>query len=143
MDAMERTLADHCLLACYSQPVTRARAGVSRTSFAPETWTNVAKNLGKSTSACFVLPLITARLEVSDHSERPIFFSVLNRRTEHESSECALKAMGSMRDLDSAIRRFDPSRPSQPVDRPKIMVNFCAKSLQFAGHLDREIDGRS
>jgi hypothetical protein len=30
-------------------------------------------------------------------------------------SKCALKTLNNQTDFDSAIRRFDPSRPSQPV----------------------------
>src|SRR6186713_2503224 len=44
----------------------------------------------------------------------------------------ALRWIGAQADFDSAIRRFDPSRPSQPVTRPWIVVNFSAKALQFA-----------
>jgi hypothetical protein len=35
--------------------------------------------------------------------------------------------------FDSVIRRFDPSRPSQPLARPKIAVILCAKSLHLQG----------
>ena len=34
----------------------------------------------------------------------------------------------------AGMREFDPSRLSQPLTRPKIVVNICAKSLQFAGY---------
>jgi hypothetical protein len=33
-----------------------------------------------------------------------------------------------MVNFDSVIRRFDPSRPSQPLARPKIAVILCAKA---------------
>jgi uncharacterized protein (DUF2336 family) len=32
-------------------------------------------------------------------------------------SKCALKSLNNQADFDSAIRRFDPSRPSQPLER--------------------------
>ena len=35
--------------------------------------------------------------------------------------------------LDFAIRRFDPSRPSQAVIQSKVVVNLCAKTLYFVG----------
>ena len=45
--------------------------------------------------------------------------------------KCALKSLNNQADLDSAIRRFDPSRPSHTLTRPKIVVNLYAKSLHF------------
>jgi hypothetical protein len=52
---------------------------------------------------------------------------------EEENSEGSLILLVNSPDFDSAIRRFDPSRLSQPVTRPEIVVNFRAKPLQFAG----------
>jgi hypothetical protein len=50
-------------------------------------------------------------------SERRELPKAFNGRTERESSECALIGLTMLADFDSAIRRFDPSRPSHPVGR--------------------------
>ena len=47
-------------------------------------------------------------------SERRRLFNALNEGTERENSECPLITLKLLADFDSAIRRFDPSRPSQP-----------------------------
>ena len=39
-------------------------------------------------------------------------------------SKCALKLLDNQADFDSAIRRFDPSRPSHPVLRLAIVRNL-------------------
>jgi len=48
-------------------------------------------------------------------------------------SKCALKSLNNQTDFDSAIRRFDPSRPSQPPTQLKIVLALRAKSRHFAG----------
>jgi len=41
---------------------------------------------------------------------------ILLKRLLNVSSKCALKSLNNQADFDSAIRRFDPSRPSQASD---------------------------
>jgi len=41
---------------------------------------------------------------------------ILLKRLLNVSSKCALKSLNNPADFDSAIRRFDPSRPSQASD---------------------------
>jgi hypothetical protein len=48
-------------------------------------------------------------------SEPGKFLNAVNRRTKYESSERTLKNRPVSSDFDSAIRRFDPSRPSQGI----------------------------
>src|SRR5262245_25547649 len=48
-------------------------------------------------------------------------------------SKYALKSLNNQTDFDSAIRRFDPSRPSQALTRPRIVVNFCGEKPAFGG----------
>jgi hypothetical protein len=58
-------------------------------------------------------------------SEWRELFNVLNRRTERESSEHALISLKVLADFDSTMRRFESSRPSQPVlttDKPYTQV---------------------
>jgi hypothetical protein len=50
-------------------------------------------------------------------------------------SKCDLNSLNNQADFDSAIRRFDPSRPSQPVRQPKIDYTIIAESLQNRGFL--------
>jgi hypothetical protein len=49
------------------------------------------------------------------------------------NSEQALILLRVLPDFDSAIRRFDPSRPSQPVTQPKIDWTEIAESLKNTG----------
>jgi len=72
-------------------------------------------------------------LEPLFRSEPAKFSNAANGRTKPESSEERLNGKAVTSDFDSAIRRFDPSRPSQPLTRPEIVVNFNAKCLHFAG----------
>jgi hypothetical protein len=48
-------------------------------------------------------------------------------------SKCALKSLNDQADFDSAIRRFDPSRPSQPLAQRKMVHAICVKTPQIAG----------
>ena len=56
------------------------------------------------------------------------------------SSKRALKSLNNQTDFDSAIRRFDPSRPSQPTDfvmkTALSRQNFQRIGNPFASHLE-------
>ena len=73
------------------------------------------------------------RARSTSHSERARFVSFFNERTERETSECLLKLLGMAADFDSAIRRFDPSRPSQPVWHEQRCPAEGEKGPQTAG----------
>ena len=85
-----------CFLAATAAANTRLGKGPAASSARPS-W-NKPSSRSKTNGGC--------------HSERRKLFSVLNERTERESSEYSLAGSAAAADFDSAIRRFDPSRPS-------------------------------
>jgi len=67
------------------------------------------------------------------HSERRELLNAFSGRTERENSEFSLKLLAESSDFDSAIRRFDPSRPSQAVRPSCRYPEGCEKGPPTAG----------
>jgi hypothetical protein len=57
----------------------------------------------------------------------------ITKATSAISSKRALKSLNNQTDFDSAIRRFDPSRPSQPVAQPERVGPYWLKVPHFMG----------
>jgi hypothetical protein len=73
--------------------------------------------LGPARPTPAVLVIVVRRPTGRCHSERGKFVNAVNGRTKGEKSEGLLILLTNSSDFDSAIRRFDPSRPSHPFMR--------------------------
>jgi hypothetical protein len=69
------------------------------------------------------------------HSESPANLLIHLGLNSARFSEYALISLKVLPDFDSAIRRFDPSRPSQPLAQLEIVDILWAKTLHFTGFL--------
>ena len=67
------------------------------------------------------------------HLETVANLLILLERVSTVFSKCDLKSLKNQADFDSAIRRFDPSRPSHAVTQLRIVYAYIAKSLQNRG----------
>jgi hypothetical protein len=73
-----------------------------------------------------VLVIVVRRPTGRCHSERGKFVNAVNGRTKGEKSEGLLILLTNSSDFDSAIRRFDPSRPSQLILLIKIVFSIAS-----------------
>jgi hypothetical protein len=69
------------------------------------------------------------------HSESTANLLMRNGANFDIFSECALILLANWSDFDSAIRRFDSSRPSQPVRSPEISPTMSPRSPPLAAFL--------
>ena len=75
-------------------------------------------------------------LRGSLHSELPANLLIHLGANSAGYSECALITLKVLADFDSTIRRFDPSRPSQPVPMRERLAAEVAERPTIAGFCD-------
>jgi hypothetical protein len=61
---------------------------------------------------------------IAGHSESPANLLIHIRSYSASYSECVLISLKVLSDFDSTMRRFESSRPSQPLTQPMIVCNF-------------------